>query len=195
MRALPALAFAALIALPAAASARAGEAPLTGKSLLSLMAGDKVWCSGWRDKDQSCEDVAFIEVKGKQVSQTSRFRMLADPDVQLVVRETLKLEGGALCATFRFSALETVVLRDGEPAQPEEALPLLAAMAESMADLEGKKACEAYTRDSDTGEVRGRVTLDGEHAPEFDSIYRLIEPDTRILLRPMIDETEATTIT
>lgn len=194
MRALPAVAIAALLALPAV-PARAAEAPLTGKTLLSLMSGDKVWCSGWRDKDQSCEDVAFLEVKGKEVSQTSRFRMLSDPDVQMVVRETLKLEGGALCSTFSFNALETVILRDGEPADPEEAMPLLAAMADSMAELEGKKACEIYTRDSETGEVRGRVTLDGEHAPEFDSIYRLIEPDTRIQLRPMIDETEATTIT
>ncbi|ATQ42089.1 hypothetical protein [Caulobacter mirabilis] len=168
---------------------------MSGKSLLTLMAEDRVWCSGWRDKDQSCEDVAFLEVKGKEVSQTSRFRMLSDPDVQLVVRETLKLEGGSLCSTFRFSALEAIVLRDGEPAQPAEALPLLAAMAEAMADFEGKKACEAYTRNNETGEVHGRVTLDGEHAPEFDSIYRLIAPDTRIKLRPMIDEPESTTIT
>ena len=90
MRALQVLALGALIALPATA-AGAAEAPLSGKSLLTLMAEDRVWCSGWRDKDQSCEDVAFLEVKGKEVSQISRFRMLSDPDVQLVVRETLKL--------------------------------------------------------------------------------------------------------
>jgi hypothetical protein len=56
-----------------------------------------------------------------------------------------------------------------------------------MASLEGKKSCEAYVRDEATGELKATVTLDGEAAPEFDSTYRLIPPDTRILLRPLFE--------
>ena len=108
----------------------------------------------------------------------------------MVVRETVSVEGGALCSTFRFDDLDIVVLMDDEPAPPEQAASILAILAESMASLEGKKTCEAYVRDDVTGELKASVTLDGEAAPEFDSIYRLITPDTRILLRPLFEDEE-----
>jgi len=195
MRAFPAFALAAALALPAALPARAAEAPLTRDGLLAVLKSDKVWCSSWRDKDQSCEDIAFVEARGDTVSQTSRYRMSQSPDLQMVVRETVKVEGAALCSTFQFAALDIVVLMDGEPAEAQQALPILAILAQSMADLEGKKACEAYVRDDATGELKGKVTIDGEAAPEFDSIYRLIAPSTRIQLRPVFEDTEATTTT
>jgi|SRR5215217_361836 len=195
MRALQALAIAAVMALPAALPARAAEAPLTRDGLVALLKSDKVWCSSWRDKDQSCEDIAFVEPEGDLVTQISRYRMSQTPDLQMVVRETVKIEGAALCSTFKFTELDVVVLMDGEPAEAEQALPILSILAQSMADLEGKKACEAYVRDDATGEVKGSVTLDGEAAPEFDSIYRLLAPETRIQLRPVFEDTEATTIT
>lgn len=196
MRAFPAFALAVAVALPIALPARASEAPLTREGLLAVIKSDKVWCSSWRDKDQSCEDIAFVEVKGADtVDQISRYRMSQSPDLQMVVRETVKVEGAALCSTFRFAALDIVVLMDGEPAEAEQALPILAILAQSMADLEGKKTCEAFARDDATGEIKGRVTLDGEAAPEFDSIYRLIAPTTRIQLRPVFEDTEAITTT
>lgn len=195
MRALQALALAAALALPAALPAQAAEAPLTREGLVALLKSDKVWCSSWRDKDQSCEDIAFLEAAGDLVTQISRYRMSQTPDLQMVVRETVKMEGASLCSTFKFAELDVVVLMDGEPAEAEQALPILSILAQSMADLEGKKACEAYVRDDATGEVKGKVTLDGEAAPEFDSIYRLIAPETRIQLRPVFEDTEATSIT
>lgn len=195
MRALQALVLAVVVALPAALPAQAAEAPLTREGLVALLKSDKVWCSSWRDKDQSCEDIAFLEAAGDLVTQISRYRMSQTPDLQMVVRETVKMEGASLCSTFKFAELDVVVLMDGEPAEAEQALPILAILAQSMADLEGKKACEAYVRDDATGEVKGKVTLDGEAAPEFDSIYRLIAPETRIQLRPVFEDTEATSIT
>lgn len=195
MRALQALALAAALALPAALPAQAAEAPLTREGLVALLKSDKVWCSSWRDKDQSCEDIAFLEAAGDLVTQISRYRMSQTPDLQMVVRETVKMEGASLCSTFKFAELDVVVLMDGEPAEAEQALPILSILAQSMADLEGKKACEAYVRDDATGEVKGKVTLDGEAAPEFDSIYRLLTPETRIQLRPVFEDTEATSIT
>jgi hypothetical protein len=191
MRLLTALALAAAVVFPAALPAQAAEKPLTRETLLAVLKSDQVWCSGWRDTDQSCEDIAFIDVLNDgKISQISRYRMSADPDLQVVVRETVNVEGGALCSTFRFDALEIVVLMDDEPAPEEQAAPILAILAESMASIEGKKACEAYVRDETTGEIHATGTLDGEAAPEFDSVYRLITPDTRILLRPWFEDTE-----
>ncbi|MDP1736029.1 MAG: hypothetical protein Q8L23_01160 [Caulobacter sp.] len=191
MRLWTSLAVAAAVSLPAALPAHAADRPLTRDALLAMLKTDQVWCSGWRDKDQSCEDVAFIDVlPGDKVRQVSRYRMSADPDLQMVVRETINVEGGALCSVFNFDALEIVVLVDEEPAPVEQSAPILAILAESMANLEGKKACEAYVRDEATGELKASVTLDGEAAPEFDSIYKLIRPDTRILLRPMFEDAE-----
>lgn len=182
---------AAAVALTVALPARAADRPLTRDALIAVLKTDQIWCSAWRDKDQSCEDVAFIDLlPGDKVRQVSRYRMSAEPDLQMVVRETVSVEGGALCSVFRFNDLEIVVLVDEEPAPAEQSAPILAILAESMANLEGRKACEAYVHDEATGELKSRVTLDGEAAPEFDSIYRLIKPDTRILLRPMFEDAE-----
>lgn len=185
---------AAMIALPVAAPAQAAEKPLTRDALLAVLKADTVWCSGWRAQDQSCEDVAFVDIlPGNKVQQVSRYRMSTQPDLQMIVRETVSVEGGALCSTFRFDDLDIVVLMDNEPAPQEQAAPILSVLAQSMANLEGKKTCEAYVRDDVTGELKATVTLDGEAAPEFDSTYRLIGPETRILLRPMFEDEEQST--
>jgi len=191
MRALQALAVVAAVALTAALPARAGEIPLAGDSLIAALRGDQVWCSGWRDRDRSCEDVAYVDsVDGAEIRQITRYRVSLDPDLQMAVRQTMTMQGGALCATFKFADLDIVVLVDGEPAPAEQALPILVVLSQSLADLEGKRACETFVRDEATGEIRSTATLDGEPAPEFDSVYRLIPPDTRIKLRPMFEDTE-----
>lgn len=198
MRLWISLAIAAALSLPTALPARASaaEKPVSRDSLVSMLKSDQVWCSAWQDTDQSCEDVAFLDVlPGNQIQQVSRYRMSDQPNLEMVVRETMKIEGDALCSVFRFDDLDIVVLMDNQPAPVEQAAPILAIIAQSMAHLEGKKSCEAYGRDEATGDLRGHVTLDGEAAPEFDSTYRLIKPDTRILLRPMFEhEDDPTTV-
>ncbi len=193
MRLWTLLTLAAALALPLASPARAGEKPLTRDGLLAVLKSDQVWCSGWRDNDQSCEDIAFSELQGDKVRQISRYRMSAVPNLEMVVRETVNVEGNALCSTFRFNDLDILVLVDDQPAPVEQAAPILAILAQSMAHLEGKKSCEAYRRDDATGELKASVTLDGEAAPEFDSTYRLLKPDTRILLRPIFEDEEEPT--
>lgn len=193
MRALQALAVAAALCLASGAgvAARAAEVPLTRDTLVAALKSDSVWCSWWRDRDRSCEDVAYTDgIDGDQVSQVSRFRLWDDPDLQIVVRETRMLKDGALCSTFRFLDLEIAVLSDGVEAPTEQALPVLAMLAQSMADLEGKKTCEVFTRDEATGLLRSTATVDGEPAPEYDTEYRLTAPEIRIRLRPMIDSGE-----
>lgn len=192
----PILALLAIAAISAGLPARAAEKPVTREALIDLLKSERVWCSGWKESDHSCEDVSFVDIKtGGKVEQTSRLRMSAEPDLQMVVRETVEVEGGALCSTFRFEALDIVILMDERPATAELALPLIGVLAESMAGLEGKKACESYVRDEATGDLRSTVTLDGVEAPEFNSIYRLIAPETRIQLRPMLDDEEASQTT
>lgn len=200
MRALQALALAAALTLPVAplmvaTTAHAGDIPLSQDGLLAAIKSDKVWCSRWQDKDQSCEEVTFLEAKKDIISQTRRYRMSESADIEMVISEKLKLEGGALCSTFKFEALDIVVLAGGEPAPDEQALTTRAVIAAIMADLEGKKTCAAFTQDDKTGLVKSTITLDGQAAPEFDTDYRLLSPDTRIQLRPVFEDTEASSIT
>lgn len=200
MRALQALALAAVLTLPVApllvaTTAHAAEIPLTGDGLLAAIKSDKVWCSRWHDKDQSCEEVTFLEAKKDVISQTRRYLMSNEADIEMVVREKLKLENGALCSTFKFEDLDIVVLSGGEPAPDEQAITTRAVIAALMADLEGKKTCTAFTRDDKTGLVKSTLTLDGQAAPEFDTDYRLLSPDTRIQLRPVFEDTQASSIT
>ena len=186
---------AAALSLPLALPARAADKPLTREALVAVLKTEQVWCSGWRAQDQSCEDIALSELQGDKVRQVSRYRMSTEPNLEMVVRETVSIEGDALCSTFRFNDLEILVLVDDEPAPVEQAAPILAILAQSMAHLEGKKSCEAYVQDDATGDLKASVTLDGEAAPEFGSIYRLIKPDTRSLLRPVFkDEDEPTAV-
>jgi hypothetical protein len=194
MRALPLLPVALLLALASAPSASAAEAPLAGERLTAVLKSDKAWCSGWREEDQSCEEIVFLDAKDGQITQTRRYRIAEDLDLHMVIRETVTLERDRLCSTYRFAELDVVVLADGQPAPAEQTLAAMALVAGAMADVEGKKACEAFTRDDATGDIHSRVTLDGEAAPEFDSDYRLLAPDARIKLRPLFEDTETSTI-
>lgn len=180
------LAFAAVIGLPVAAPARATDMVLAQEDLLAVIQGGQTWCESWRDKDDSCEHTEITEMlPGDQVRRTSHFRLADNPDLQMVVYEKRSVEGRALCVTFRFSEMEIVTLIDGQPATKEQAAPLLAKLAEAMADLEGKKVCEAYARDDETGVVRSTTTVAGRAAPEFDSVFRLIKPNPGTPIRPL----------
>jgi hypothetical protein len=183
----------ALLALaPAAVQAGpATDSPLTGETLAQLLKGDHVWCGEWRGRDTSCEDVGFVDViDAKTYRQTYRYQLSDSPDMAMVVRQTVTLEGDALCAQFKFAELDIIVLEDGEPAGPETSAPVVAMLAETMKGLEGKKTCEHFKREISTGDVTSFVTLDGEVSPDYDSRYRLLTPDARINLRPLIQPEE-----
>jgi len=195
MRALSALVLAAVLALPVATVAHAAEAPMTKAGLLTAINSNKVWCARWEDKTQSCEEVAFLEARQDAIRQTRRYRMYEAVDLEVIVRSAVEVQGGALCSTFKFEDLEVVVLMDGEPAPAEEAARSKIIVAQVLSDLEGKKTCEIFARDDKTGLLTSKVTLDGKAAPEFDTDYRLLSPDTRIQLRPVFEETEASSIT
>lgn len=185
----------ALLALAPAAYVRAAPAdgPLTGDSLTQLLKGDHVWCGEWRTRDTSCEDVGFVEaIDAKTYRQTYRYQLSDSPDMQMIVRQTVSLEGDALCSQFKFADLEIVVLEDGEQASPETSAPVIAMLADTMSSLEGKKTCEHFKRDVSTGDVTSFVTLDGEVNPDYDSRYRLLTPDARINLRPLIQPEDDT---
>ncbi|MBP7704625.1 MAG: hypothetical protein KA105_05005 [Caulobacter sp.] len=195
MRFLRRLAFAALLALPVAAPAWAADVPLKGAGLTSVLESDKVWCAAWREDDQSCEEVLFLDAKAGKVIQTRRYQLSDTSSVELVVRETVKIEADRLCSTYRFADLDIVVLADGSPAPAEQAAPAMSLVAALMAELEGKKTCETLVRDDKTGAIKSSVTIDGEVAPEFDADYRLLAPDARIKLRPLFEDTPDTSVT
>lgn len=179
----------ALLALAPATLAQAApaEGALTGDTLAQLLKGDHVWCGEWRGRDTSCEDVGFVDaIDGKTFRQTYRYQLSDSPDMQMIVRQTVMLEGDALCSQFKFADLDIIVLEDGEPASPEASAPVIAMLADTMSSLEGKKTCEHFKRDVSTGDVTSFVTLDGELSTDYDSRYRLLTPDARINLRPLI---------
>lgn len=173
------------------APATAVEAPISREALVDILKGDQIWCSEWRAAESSCDDVGFVEASadGKYV-QTYRYRLSTEPDLQMVMQETVNLEGDALCSTFSFQSVEMAVLLDGEPAPEDQSAEITGIMASTMSELEGKKVCERYTRDSETGLMHATVTVDGKRAPKFDSQYQLIKPDTRIQLRPLFDDSD-----
>ncbi len=193
MRALQVLALILAVAAPSAALGRA-DRPLTGDGLVAAIASDQAWCAGWREADQSCEEVVFLEAAENLVSQTRRYRIYEGADFEMVVRNTAKIEAGKLCWTYRFAEMEVAFLEAGVRAAPEQAAAMTVVLRETMADLEGKVACEAFSRDEATGEIAAAATLDGERAPEFDSRFRLLAPDARVKLRGVFeDKPEPTT--
>lgn len=184
-----------LTIVPAAiANAAPAEGRITGDNLAQLLKSDHVWCGEWRGRDTSCEDVGFVDViDAKTYRQTYRYQLSDAPDMQMIVRQTVNLEGDALCAKFQFSDLQVVVLEDGEQATPETAAPVIAMLADSMSALEGKVTCEHFSREAATGDLVSFVTLDGVMSPDFDSRYHLLTPDARINLRPLIQPEEDST--
>lgn len=195
MRLLRRLALATLLTLPVAAPAWAADVPLRGAGLSEVLKSDKAWCANWREAEKSCEEVVFRDARAGKVVQTRRYQISDASAVELVIRETVAVEGDRLCSTYRFEDLELVVLAEGEPAPAEQAAPAMTLVGALMSDLEGKKTCETLVRDDATGAIRSSTTVDGEAAPEFDTDYRLLAPDTRIKLRPVFENTPDTSVT
>jgi hypothetical protein len=187
MRALLVPALVAALAAPGAALADPAR-PLTREALVATIKSDRAWCGGWRDADMSCEEIVFLETAKGAVSQTRRYRIYEGSDFEMVVRNTVKLEGGKLCWTYRFAEMDIAFLEAGVRAPREQAAAMLMVMRETMSDLEGKVACEAFTRDDTTGEIAAAATLDGERAPEYDSRFRLLPPEARIKLRGVFED-------
>ena len=187
MRLLPALAVAALLAVPAAAAAQPAGGPVAREALDSLIKEDSAWCAGWRQSDQSCEEIVFFEAIGDKVGLTRRYRMSDTVDFEMVVRQTLAFDGARLCWTFRFDEMDVAVLNDGIRAPAAQAAITIALVREKMSDLEGKLACESYARDAASGEVVSTATLDGQPAPDFDNRFKLLPLDARVKLRPLFE--------
>lgn len=176
----------ALGALTIAPAALAGEAPLDREALRSLAQSGEALCGGWRDRDDSCEDVGFLELLPQdQVLHTYRFRISFEPDYEVVMQETATIEDGALCSTYSIANLTVRVLADGDPAPTEQSLAISALFQDSLAEYEGKQVCESYYRDQETGELTTVVTIDGVRDPGLESSYRVLTKDDRIHLRQM----------
>jgi hypothetical protein len=176
---------AALAGAILAGPVQAADIKLNRQAVLDLARSDKLLCSDWRAKDASCGDIGFMDVvSDSQIRQTYRYQLSIEPNLQVLIQETSTLDGDALCSTFRYDALDLIVLLDGQPAPDEQSLAIGALFQQSMAEFEGKRACETFARDAATGEVHSTVTLDGRPEPTLDSTYRLLAPADRIHLRP-----------
>ena len=180
------LTLAVLAAVSIAPAALAGEAPLDREALRGLATSGEALCGGWRDRDDSCEDVGFMELLPQdQVLHTYRFRISFEPDYEIVMQETATIEDGALCSTYSLANLTVRVLADGQAAPTEQTLAISAMFEESLAEFEGKQVCESYFRDQATGELTTVVTIDGVRNPDLESSYRVLTKDERIHLRQM----------
>ncbi|MDO9335146.1 MAG: hypothetical protein Q7T61_01975 [Caulobacter sp.] len=180
------LTLALMAGVSAAPAALAGEAPLDREALRGLARSGSPLCGGWRDRDDSCEDVGFMELLPQdQVLHTYRFRISFEPDYEVVMQETATIEDGALCSIYSTANLKVRVLADGEPAPLEQALAISGLFHESLAQFEGKRVCESFYRDGGSGELTTVVTIDGEPNPELESKYRVLAPQERIHLRAL----------
>ncbi len=180
------LALAAVAGLSITTTAVAGEAPLDREALRGLAQSGAALCGGWRDRDDSCEDVGFMELLPRdQVLHTYRFRLSFEPDYEVVMQETATIEDGALCSTYSVANLKLRVLADGEAAPTEQSMAISALFQESLSEYEGKQVCESFYRNGQTGELTTVVTIDGERSPDLESNYRVLAPQDRIHLREM----------
>ncbi len=170
------------------APALADERPL-GKAEVMKMAGEHViLCEGWRDVDESCQSVLFLDSPdGKTLTATNRLQIADEPDVAVAIRDPATLEGGAVCTTVDFGPEHTVMLLDGEPSANELAGHFLDALKVSLAAYDGRLACETFRRDDATGVFKSSTTIDGAAAPELDSVYRRLPEGSRVRLRPLLE--------
>ena len=178
-----ALASGSFAADAAAPGGSGGTGPTLGRTaLIELANGGQPLCGGWRPKDDSCEDIGFMEVLADgQVRQTYRFKL--SEEYEVAMRQTVKFEGDALCAVFRWDEIDVVVLRDGERAPMSESLPLTVMLQSSLEEFDGKTICETYQRDTASGELTTTVTVDGERYPALDADYRVLDHGDTIHLR------------
>lgn len=178
------LAISCLLAPP---KARAAEQVMTRADILQLASEHRALCEGWRDQDQSCQSLLFLDVKaGGQLSETNRLQIADEPDVAVGILSDASLDGVAICTTLDLAPGHTVILMDGEPSDSEMAGQFLTALRASLAIYDGKRACETFRRDEATGVIRSTTTIDGKPAPELSSVYRQLPDTARVRMRPII---------
>ena len=178
-----------LTALVTAALPASAQEPALGKAeVLALAKAHGVLCEGWRDQDESCQSLLFLDVgAGEAVTELNRLQIADTPDVGVGIANDVTLEGGAICTTVDFGPEHTVILMDGTPSDEEMAGHFLDALKTTLAAYDGKRACETFRRDAGSDVIRSSTTIDGKPAPELDSVYRLLPGDARVRLRPLIE--------
>jgi hypothetical protein len=168
--------------------AKAADQPMSHADILKIVRDKGVLCEGWRSSDESCQSLLFLDAAAGGLAETNRLQMADGPDVTVGLHAAAALAGGAVCTRIDFGPSHAVVLVDGEPSDSELAGQYLDALKNSLAAYDGKRACETFRRDANTGVIRSTTTIDGQPAPELDSTYRLLAADAKIHLRPLFAE-------
>jgi hypothetical protein len=172
----------------AAPAAQAAEHVLTRAEVTKLAKDHAILCEGWRDLDESCQSLLFLDMSASgDITETDRMQLAEEPDVAVGIKNPVFLDGAAVCTTVDFGAGHTVILMDGEPSDNEMAAGFLEALKLSLAAYDGKRACETFRRDDVTGAIKSSTTIDGRPAPELESNYRLLPENARVRLRPLIE--------
>jgi hypothetical protein len=172
----------------AAPAAQAAEHILTRAEVTKLARDHSILCEGWRDLDESCQSLLFLDMGDKgDITETDRMQLAEEPDVAVAIKNPATLDGAAVCTTVDFNPDHTVILMDGAPSESEMAAGFLQALKLSLAAYDGKRACESFRRDDATGAIKSSTSIDGQPAPELDSNYRLLPETARVRLRPLIE--------
>jgi hypothetical protein len=172
----------------AAPAAEAAEHVLSRAEVTRLAKDHAILCEGWRDLDESCQSLLFLDMTASgDITETDRMQLAEEPDVAVGIKNPVALDGAAVCTTVDFGPGHTVILMDGAPSDSEMANGFREALKLSLAAYDGKRACETFRRDDVTGAIKSSTTIDGRPAPELESNYRLLPENARIRLRPLIE--------
>jgi len=181
-----ALAMAGWIATAATAS-QAAERRLTGDDLRDLARRETLWCDSYVEKTDDCDAITLLRLlPDGRVLQTSQVLIQQDPNVDVVIQDTVEVRGDQLCEKFEGLSDKMRFRMNGSPAPAMLSLQLGALFASATQDLEGKTVCQAFYRDEATGELREEMTADGVRREDLESVYRLKEGEGAWMLRPQI---------
>ncbi|HYF23956.1 MAG TPA: hypothetical protein VD929_11215 [Caulobacteraceae bacterium] len=171
----------------AAGSGAAAERRLTGDDLRDLARRETLWCDTYVEKTDDCDAITLLRLlPDGRVAETSQLLIQQDPNVDVVIQDTVRIDGDRLCERFADLSEKMRFRMNGSPAPAMLSLQLQALFAASTQDLEGKMVCQAFYRDEATGELREELTVDGARREDLESVYRIKEGDGAWMLRPQI---------
>jgi hypothetical protein len=157
---------------------------MTGAELRDLARRDTLWCDGYDDATNDCEQITLMTLRDDGgLSQTTTLLLEEQPRMQAFLGEVDQIVGDQLCSVIDSRDLPAGFLLEGHVVPEPEASTLRQALIESLVDLHGKTVCQAFYRGPDPSHVREVITVDGKRRQDLESTYILREGAKGFVLR------------
>jgi len=166
------------------ASALAGAPTAVPENPLARASSGEVQCYQPDEKRRTCRSIAaYRRLNDGRYANTATVLLASAGPVVLETITPVTVRAGAVCGSIRAEDISAGKLRiSNRLLTDDEAAPILARVAQSMAPMINKEICTAYVQ-SGNG-ITAKATIGGEYRADTDQKVAWIKPDDGYTVAP-----------